>query len=254
MSSTAPHGVLPHGDELFTATRGLAADNQSLTPGDIVVLFDIDTAPIGGTEIWYLCSGLVDGAAPMWKGHTYAPHPIVAEGFEWAGRGQLPRPKLTVGNALGLLQAAVVQYNDLLGARVTRWKTLKKYLDGQPDADPDTHYIPDVYHVDRKVSQTKGMIEFDLSAALDQQGVMLPRRQIIRDACTETYRKWDAAANDFVYGTCPYAGDARFTAKDAPTDAAHLDVCSHKLSGCKARYGADGELPFSGFPAVSRTR
>lgn len=236
----------------MTLTPALSADAQALSPGDIVVLFDIDTAPLGGNDVWYLCAGTINGAMPAWRGHTYTPFPLEASGFEWAGRGALPKPRLMVGNVAGLLLPAVIQYNDLVGAKVTRWKTLVKYLDGQPGADPNSCFIPDIYFIDRKSQQTKGLIEFELAAALDQQGVMLPRRQLIRDNCSETYRRWNGTA--FVYGTCPYAGAARFTSKDVSTADPAADRCSKRLTGCQARFGAANELPFSGFPGISRTR
>lgn len=236
----------------MTLSAAISADAQSLAPGDVVVLFDIDTAPLGGSDVWYLCAGTINGALPAWRGHIYTPFPLEASGFEWAGRGALPKPRLTVGNVAGLLLPAVIQYNDLVGAKVTRWKTLVKYLDGQPAADPNSSFIPDIYFIDRKSQQTKGLIEFELAAALDQQGVMLPRRQLIRDSCSETYRRWNGTA--FVYGTCPYAGAARFTSKDAPTVDPAADRCSKRLTGCQARFGVANELPFSGFPGISRTR
>ena len=236
----------------MTLSATLSADAQSLAPGDVVVLFDIDTSPLGGSDTWYLCAGTINGAMPAWRGHTYTPFPLEASGFEWAGRGALPKPKLTVGNVAGLLLPAVIQYNDLVGAKVTRWKTLAKYLDGQPNADPNSCFIPDIYFIDRKSQQTKGVIEFELAAALDQQGVMLPRRQLIRDNCSETYRRWNGTA--FVYGTCPYAGAAKFTGKDVSTTDPAADRCSKRLTGCQARFGAANELPFSGFPGISKTR
>jgi lambda family phage minor tail protein L len=235
----------------MSLTPALAADSQKSTPGDIVVLFDIDTTPIGGTDIWYLCSGLIDGSPPVWRGNTYIPFPIIAAGFQWAGRGALPRPTITVANSGSTLLSAVITYHDLLGAKVTRWKTLAKYLDGQPSADPTSYFIPDVYFIDRKSQHTKTMIEFELGASLDQQGKYLPARQIVRDSCNFTYRNYSGGA--FVYGTCPYAGSNFFDKSDAPTTAAN-DTCSKTINGCKVRFGATAELPFGGFPSASRVR
>lgn len=240
----------------MTITTPLATDAQSLSPGDLVILFDIDTTTIAGmTDIYYLCSGtLANGSAPVWKGHTYVPFPIEASGFEWAGRGALPKPRLTVSNVAGLLLPAVIQHNDLVGARVTRWKTFVKYLDGQPNADPNSCFLPDVYYIDRKSQQTKETIEFELAASLDQQGVMIPRRQFIRDTCSETYRRWNPLTSTFVLGTCPYAGPNKFKSDDTPTAVSAEDSCSKRLSGCQARYGATAELPYAGWPGISKTR
>jgi lambda family phage minor tail protein L len=250
-------GHTPYGAE-DEAIGTLSADVQGMSPSAVVVLFDIDTAPIGGTDIWYLCPGTVDGQMPSWRGHTYTPFPIMVSGFEWTGRGALPRPKMTVANALGLLQGAVVQYDDLLGAKVTRWKTLKKYLDGQPEANSEVYFTPDVYYIDRKSAQTKEMIEFELAALLDQQGKLLPARQILRDACPFSYRRWSTTLNAFVYDTsanaCPYSGGGMYNLNNDPTTDPRLDKCSKSLTGCRQRFGWNAELPFGGFPSVSRVR
>jgi lambda family phage minor tail protein L len=239
----------------MTITTSLATTAQSLQPGDLVTLFDIDTSSAGGTDIFYLCPGtLANGTAPVWKGHTYVPFPIMADGFEWNGRGPLPKPKLTVSNVAGLLLPSVIQNNDLLGAKVTRWKTFVKYLDGQSNADPNSYFGPEIYYIDRKSAQTKTMMEFELASSLDQQGVMIPRRQFIRDTCSETYRRWDATHNIFVTGTCPYAGSNKFKVDDTPTANSAEDVCSKRLSGCIARFGTNAELPYSGWPGIAKTR
>lgn len=254
MYGAGPIGDVPTGGSTLLV-NALASASQSFSPGDIVIMFDIDTSPIGGTDIWRVCSGVLpDGSMVVWQGNTYTPFPIMATGFDWSGRGALPKPKMTVSNVSGLLQAATIQYSDLLGAKVTRWKTLSKFLDNQPMADPDCHYIPDIYYIDRKSQQTKTMIEFELAAALDQQGKQLPRRQAVRDNCSETYRVWNPITLAFTPGTCPYAGGTYFDRTDAQTLDPAADSCSNKLSGCKARYGVAAELPFAGFPALSRLR
>ena len=60
--------------------------------------------------------------------------PIQAEGFAYQ-KGQLPRPTLTISNALGTITAILLNVNtvtvgnDLTGATVTRIRTLARYLD-----------------------------------------------------------------------------------------------------------------------------
>ena len=60
--------------------------------------------------------------------------PIQAEGFAFQ-KGQLPRPTLTISNALGTITAILLNVNqvttgnDLTGATVTRIRTLARYLD-----------------------------------------------------------------------------------------------------------------------------
>ena len=53
------------------------------------------------------------------------------------------------------------------------------YLDNGATPNPDVHFVPDIYTIDRKSAQTKILIEFELAAILDQQGKVIPARQII---------------------------------------------------------------------------
>ena len=50
-------------------------------------------------------------------------------------------------NVLQTHQTALFNGNDLTGTTVRRITTLRKYLDGQPDADPNARY-PDHYFYD----------------------------------------------------------------------------------------------------------
>lgn len=185
----------------------------------------------------------------VFGGNTYEPLPIEAEGFEMNGRGQLPTPRLRMANN-PTISALVNSSADLLGAKVTRLRTFKRFLDGMPDANPAAILAqPDIYRLDRKAKQTRGTFEFELAAWTDQQGIQIPRRQVIRDTCTYTYRRFVASA--YVYGTCPYAGDAAFAIDNTPTGDPAADVCSRKLKGCIVRFGESANLPFSAFPGVA---
>jgi len=70
----------------------------------------------------------------IWAGNQYLKMPIQAEGFAFQ-KGQLPRPTLTISNALGTITAILLNVNqvttgnDLTGATVTRIRTLARYLD-----------------------------------------------------------------------------------------------------------------------------
>jgi len=46
---------------------------------------------------------------------------------------------------------------------------------------------------------------------------------------------------------CGYTGGAVATSNDQPTDDLTKDMCSHKVSGCKLRFGANGDLRYAGF-------
>jgi lambda family phage minor tail protein L len=67
----------------------------------------------------------------------------------------------------------------------------------------------------------------------------LPRRQVIATTCSWVYRSAE----------CGYAGPPVETIGGQPTTDSNLDRCRKTLSACKARFGAQGTLNTSAFPA-----
>jgi lambda family phage minor tail protein L len=144
-------------------------------------------------------------------------------------------------------------YNDLLGGHLYRYRTFKKYLDGESHADSNIYFPEDIYVLDKKTGHNKIFIEWELSAYLDFQGTYIPKRQIIRDTCTHVYRTWSVDEFDYTNATCPYTGSDYFKRDGSVTDA-DLDECGKKLSDCILRFGETGDLPTRAFPMVSRVR
>jgi len=145
----------------------------------------------------------------------------------------------------------VLTYQDLVGAKITRKRTLAKYLDAvnfeggvNPTADPSAEFADDVYYVDRKSRETRDVVEFELAASFDLEGVTLPRRQIVQNVCPWRYRGTE----------CGYTGTVYLDANDQAVGSSSLDVCGKRLSSCKARFGQNAELPFGGFPAAGLIR
>lgn len=234
-------------------------ESQKLAPDALVELFSLDTTLLtniygqpGQGDVLNFVAGTLNSAIVVFNGVSYQPIPIQASGFEWTGQGKLPQPRLKIAAIGGLAAALTYQFGDLLGAQVTRWRTFAKFLDGQPQADPTAVFEPDIFRIDRKSAQTKAYVEFELAAAFDQQGVRLPRRQVLRDACSNTYRVF--SGGQIHYGTCPYAGNTTFNAFDQVVQGIENDQCSHKLTGCLARFGPVAPLPFAGFPGVAQAQ
>ncbi len=65
----------------------------------------------------------------VWQGDVYTSFPVEADGFEWSGKGSIPRPTLTVANITSYLSGILDTYEDLIGSKVTRKRTFAKYLD-----------------------------------------------------------------------------------------------------------------------------
>jgi lambda family phage minor tail protein L len=192
----------------------------------------------------------------VFQGNTYEPVPVQITGFEWRGRGPSPRPKVQVANVGGLLTGLLVEYGDLVGAKVTRIRTFRKFLDDQPTADPTQYFDPDIWRVERKTAHNSQAVEWELASVIDQEGRKLPNRAMLRDICTHTYRRLNAAGTAFDYDgvSCPYVGTTYFTETDQPTTDMQNDKCSKYLNGCILRFGQTGVLPTRAFPGMDRYR
>lgn len=228
------------------------SDKQSFAPGREVILYELDCTGLGG-ELWYYCNSADEASPVSWGGNVYTPVPIDADGFEINGRGSLPTPKVRVSNVFGLASTLTQGFNDILGAVITRYRTFEQYLDSGATPDPTQHFPPDIFKVERKSSQNAIFVEWELSAAMDHEGRMLPGRQMLRDSCDQRYRKWNGSAFDYSKATCPYVGSVYYGSDGALQTSAALDKCGKRLSDCRKRYGTN-PLPYRGFPSLSRIR
>lgn len=199
---------------------------QESAPSAIIELFQLELSQQihGSNESYYFHSGTRLTSPPggiFWAGRQYLRFPIEAEGFEYLGNGQLPRPRIRISNVLNtmsaLLLAVNTEYpgNDLTGAKVTRIRTLAKFLDAAnfPDninpygtPDPSAELPREIYYIDRKTTENKEFVEFELAAAFDLAGVRAPRRQCIANLCQWEYRGPE----------CGYIGAAGYDANDNP--------------------------------------
>lgn len=129
---------------------------------------------------------------------TYSAFPVESEGWEVKGSGALPRPTVRFANINQYWSAHLSNYDDLIGAKVIRRRTLQKHL----GTNPPVEFNRDVYYIERKVSETGILVEFELASAFDVQGVKLPRRSIIAARCPWKYK-------DPEQGGCDWFADSR---------------------------------------------
>ncbi len=112
---------------------------QKINPSAIIELFELQLiASIHGSDQlyrWHSGSNQNGNGDIVWQGNSYARFPIEAEGFEFTGKGQIPRPTLTVSNVLSTLTTLIQSVNtftpanDLNGAKLTRIRTTADNLD-----------------------------------------------------------------------------------------------------------------------------
>lgn len=120
--------------------------------------------------------------------------------------------------------------------------------DRHPTADPNEHFPDEIWFIERKVAETKEMVEFELATAIDLNGEVLPGRQIMSNVCTWLLR------GGYRGPYCSYTGSAYFDINDNPVDDPGQDVCAGLVRSCKRRFGENNELPYGGFPAAGLVR
>ena len=242
------------------ADQKIVEELQKIAPSSIIELFELQlvAALHGSTDVYRFHAGVNsknDGGNLVWAGQTYTAFPIECEGFDYSGNGQLPRPTLRVANVFGTITTvllavnAITPGNDLIGAKVIRKRTLARYLDAvnftgsvNPYGTPDltAEFPQEIYYISRKVAETRDLVEFELAAVFDLQGVRAPKRQCISNVCQWVYRSAE----------CGYTGTDYFNDNDEPVSAAGSDVCGKRVSSCKLRFGENATLPFGSFPGV----
>ena len=154
----------------MTVNSSIFSDLQKINPSAIIELFTLQLSSSlhGATTIYRFHAGsnLNANGRIVWNSNEYLRFPIEVTGFAFQ-KGQLPRPKLRISNATGLISAILLTVNDtttgndLTGATLTRIRTLAKFIDavnfpgntnpfGTPD--PNAEFPQEIYSIDRKAS------------------------------------------------------------------------------------------------------
>lgn len=198
----------------------IVTDAQDLEiDSGIVELYEIEIGEVpegeaAGTNTLYFHPGkdLDNGTADndlIFDGNTYVALPIFMEGIEKSAEGAMARPKLTFANVESIIKnnsifktqmddgtwnseidgIEVTTNNfvieDLVGARVTRRKTLEKYTG---DGVTGYEFGKELFVIDRISNKSSIFIEVELASPMDLGGVRLPRRQVIGKYCPWVYQ------------------------------------------------------------------
>tara|TARA_R100000231_G_scaffold14085_1_gene15400 strand:- start:1154 stop:2047 length:894 start_codon:yes stop_codon:yes gene_type:complete len=239
---------------VWTAIASAYEELAKINSSAIIELFQLrlDSALHGSSDVYRFHAGAnadVDGNI-VFDGATYSRVPLKADGFEYTNTGTLPRPTLTISNlsstisALLLLVNATTAGNDLGGAEVRRIRTLKKYLDGESAADPNAQFPQERWFIDRKSSETRDSVTFELASKFDLAGQKIPKRQIIANICQWKYRSSE----------CSYTGTDYYDVNGNEVSTEAQDVCGKRVASCKLRFGENAELPFGSFPGAGLTK
>ena len=235
---------------VWTAISSIYADLSALAPDAIIELFELhyDNTLHGSTDIlrWHAGSNADVTGNITWNSNDYVRLPVQAEGFEYTNTGTLPRPTLSVANLDGAVTALLLGVNlttpgnDLTGAKVKRIRTLKKFLDGESAADPYATFPVEEWFIDRKATESRDVVSFELASKFDLSNKQLPNRQVVANICQWQYRSSE----------CSYTGSNYFDVNNNSVGSLAQDACGKRLSSCKKRFGENGELPFGSFPGA----
>lgn len=175
---------------------------QKVAPSAIIELFELQLNAaqhgINDTYRFHAGTSLNANGNIVWAGNSYTRFPVEVEGFEYNGKGTLPRPKLRASNVLSNITALILSTpSGLEGAKLTRIRTLARYLDavnfpggvntlGTPD--PTAEFPREIFYLDRKTAETREVVEFECAAAFDLAGVRAPKRQCVANICQWVYK------------------------------------------------------------------
>jgi lambda family phage minor tail protein L len=187
---------------------------QKLNPSSRIELFVLELVEglhyatgnpsgVATTFRFHAGSSMNSNAEIVWQGNSYQRLPISFEGAEFSGQGQIPRPTLTIANLGGITRSGQVitmtdfllivnlttAQNDLTEAKITRITTHASELDAvnfpsssNPFGTPSANELPqEIFHIDRKTTETRDIVQFELVGPLDQANKKLPKRQVTRE-------------------------------------------------------------------------
>ena len=177
-----------------TNTYTVTGTTSQSTSGS--VSFNVNSTLTNPTVyLFHAGNNLKDKNDLIWQSNTYSKMPVTSEGYLYSGKGKLPRPTLTFSNLLGVITALMqlvnqtTQFSDLQGAKVIRRRTLARFLDavnfpssvnpyGTPD--PSAELPQEIYFIERKVTENRDIVQFELVSTFDLVGVGAPKKLVTR--------------------------------------------------------------------------
>lgn len=210
-------------------------------------LYEVDLTAIGGDVMRFHAGMNGKRQDVTWQSKIYSAYPVEVTGFEMKSTGTSSRPKMTFANLDGLITGINNDFNDALGAIVTRRQVMEHSLDavnfpnGNPQADP-TREVVSRYIIEQCEEETREFVTYTLALPSETDGALIPARVILADICPWVYRGAD----------CSYTGAPVADDMDQPTNDPLKDKCGKHLSSCKLRFKHPESLPFGGFPGANK--
>lgn len=164
----------------------------------------------GSNNVLYFHAGKNEQLQDItWDSNTYVALPLMMQGIEYKYDGPSARPSLTIANVESIFKSSSIfktqmadgtwgaKYDDgtditdtdfvlddLVGSKLTRRKTLEKYLTSSPVVE----FRKDVYIIDRIEERTNAYVSFELASAFDLETVRIPGRVVVGKYCPWKYQ------------------------------------------------------------------
>jgi lambda family phage minor tail protein L len=191
----------------------IVKDLQKQDPGSqLIELFELK---LDSTTTLYFHSGVQENLTSVQFRddggtlRTYTAIPLQAKGFKSDPSSTSARPTITFANVSDIFKSSITDYENLLGATLTRRTTLEKYL----NSNPAVEFPRQVYIFDRISTLTKTTVSFECSTPFDLQGIILPKRQVLANGCPWIYQGADHTLNEYEkVGACTWNRESKYKA------------------------------------------
>ena len=195
----------------------IVKDLQKQDPGSALVeLFELE---LDSTTVYFHSGVEEDLSTVQFREEggtirTYTALPLQAKGFKSDPSATSARPTITFANVSDTFKTAISDYDALLGSTLIRRTTLQKYLVGESgDSTPPVEFPKQIYLFDRITAQSKTAITFECATPYDLQGITLPKRQVIANACPWLYQGADHTLNEYEkIGACTWNRESKYKA------------------------------------------
>lgn len=187
---------------------GVDISKQAIDSG-YLEFFELEVGS-GSNNILYFHAGKNELLQDItWASNTYVALPLMMQGIEYKYDGPSARPSLTIANVESIFKSSSVFktqmtdgtwgatyddgteisdtdfiLDDLVGSKLTRRRTLEKYL----TSNPIIEFRKDVYIIDRIEERTNMLVSFELSSAFDLETVRIPGRIVVGKYCPWKYQ------------------------------------------------------------------
>lgn len=181
------------------STNSLIQDLQKQSPGSALVeLFELEKQD--GSFAYITPGEDSDGSSLQFYDYTdnttlrtYAPYPVTADGFDIKITGAIARPVCSFSNVGSNFTTLIGTSNidGLLGKKFIRRLTLKKYLANESEDTgsgvQSIEFVRQVWTISKITDRDNSSLIFELASPFDLQGVKIPARQIVANACPWEY-------------------------------------------------------------------